>query len=260
MSNPFDLSGKTALVTGGAQGLGRMIAEGLIGAGARVVITSRSAEKAAEAAKEISGKGMCIGLGADLSTPQAAVDLAKEFREVVGDELHVLVNNAGQSWGANVDDFPDEAWGNVLAVNLQMPFTLVREFLPELEKAGHADDPARILNIGSIAGATALRLRAYSYSSSKAAIHQLTRDLAGDLVKRNITANAILPGFFPTGMTAHLRDAEEEVNPKLLAKIPMKRMGKPDEIAALAVFLSSKSSAYITGAAIPMDGGIVGCG
>ncbi|WP_422342753.1 SDR family oxidoreductase [Parasphingorhabdus sp.] len=260
MSSPFDLTGKTALVTGGAQGLGRMIAEGLANAGARVAITSRSKEKSAAAAKEISDSEMCVGLGADLSTPKAAVDLANEFREVLGDELHVLVNNAGQSWGADVDDFPDEAWDDVLAVNLQMPFTLVREFLPELEKAGQEEDPARILNIGSIAGATALRLRAYSYSASKAAIHQITRDLAGDLAKRNITANAILPGFFPTGMTAHLRDAEEQVNPRLLAKIPMKRMGKPDEIAALSVFLSCRASAYITGTAIPIDGGIVGCG
>lgn len=259
MSAMFDLTGKVALVTGGAAGLGRMIATGLVDAGAKVIITSRSAEKSAAAAAEISDKGMCIGMGADLSTPEAAVELAQQIRDTVGDKLHILVNNAGQTWGAKIDDFPDKAWGKVLAVNLQMPFTLVRELLPELENAGEVDDPARILNIGSVAGATAAKLSAYSYSSSKAAIHQLTRDLAGDLVRRNINANAIVPGFFPTNMTAHMRD-EEEVNPKLLAQIPMHRMGRPDEVGALAVFLSCKSSAYITGIAIPVDGGIVGCG
>lgn len=260
MTNLFDLTGKTALVTGGASGLGRMIAEGLLKAGAKVVITSRKEESVQRAAEEMAALGTVYPLAADLSTAEAAKELAKRFCEVAGEKLHILVNNAGQSWGGNIDDFPDEAWSNVLAVNLQMPFTLVRDLLPQLEAAGDVDDPARVLNIGSIAGATCLKLRAYSYSASKAAVHQMSRDLAGDLIKRHINVNSILPGFFPTGMTAHLRDEEETVNPRLLAKIPMRRMGKPDEIAATAVFLSSKAGAYITGAEIPVDGGIVGCG
>jgi len=141
---------------------------------------------------------------------------------------------------------------------VQTPFTLVRELLPELEAAGTADDPARVINIGSVAGKNPQGLSAYSYSASKAALHMLSRDLAGDLASRNINVNAVLPGFFPTSMTAHMR-SEEKVDPALLDKIPMRRLGRADEIAGVIVFLSSPAAAYITGAEIPVDGGIVGC-
>jgi NAD(P)-dependent dehydrogenase (short-subunit alcohol dehydrogenase family) len=257
--NPFDLAGKTALVTGGAQGLGRMIAEGMLRAGATVAITSRKAEICDSAAQDMAALGKCIPLPADLSTPEAAVDLAARCRIALGGELHVLVNNAGKTWGAPVDSFPDKGWAGVMMVNVQAPFTLVRELLPELTAAGRNDDPSRIINIGSVAGQDTQRLSAYSYSASKAAIHMLSRDLAGDLASRNINVNAVLPGFFPTSMTAHMRD-DGEVDPALLAKIPMRRMGRPGEIAGIVVFLSSKAAAYITGAEIPVDGGIIGCG
>ena len=255
----FDLTGKTALVTGGAQGLGRMIAEGLLRAGATVAITSRKAGICEAAATEMAGLGRCIALPADLSSPEAAVDLAQRFRDSVGGELHILVNNAGKTWGGPVDSFPDRAWPGVMMVNVQAPFTLVRELLPELTAAATADDPARVINIGSIAGATTARLSAYSYAASKAAVHMLSRDLAGDLADRNINVNAVLPGFFPTSMTAHMRE-DEDVDPAVLGKIPMRRMGRADEIAGTVVFLSSRAGAYITGAEIPVDGGIVGCG
>jgi NAD(P)-dependent dehydrogenase (short-subunit alcohol dehydrogenase family) len=255
----FDLTGKTALVTGGAQGLGRMIAEGLLRAGATVAITSRKADICEAAADEMAALGTCIALPADLSTPEAAVDLAKRFRQAVGGTLHILVNNAGKTWGGTVDTFPDKAWPGVMMVNVQTPFTLVRELLPELTAAGTADDPARVINIGSIAGATTARLNAYSYAASKAAVHMLSRDLAGDLANRNINVNAVLPGFFPTSMTAHMRD-DEAVDTGVLAKIPMGRMGRAEEIAGTIVFLSSRAGAYITGAEIPVDGGVVGCG
>ena len=147
-----------------------------------------------------------------------------------------------------------------MAVNVQAPFTLVRELLPELTAAGTADDPARVINIGSVAGATVSRLNAYSYAASKAAVHMLTRDLAGDLASRNINVNAVLPGYFPTNMTAHMRGDDEAVDPALLAKVPMRRMGRPDEIAGIVVFLASRAGAYVTGAEIPVDGGVVGCG
>ena len=235
----FDLSGKTALVTGGAQGLGRMIAEGLLRTGATVAITSRKIDICESAANEMATLGRCIALPADLSSPEAAVDLAQRFRVSVGGKLHILVNNAGKTWGGPVDSFPDRAWPGVMMVNVQAPFTLVRELLPELTAAGTPDDPARVINIGSI--------------------HMLSRDLAGDLAERNINVNAVLPGFFPTSMTAHMR-ADEGFDPALLGKIPMRRMGRPDEIAGTVVFLSSRAGAYITGAEIPVDGGIVGCG
>lgn len=255
----FDLSGKTALVTGGAQGLGRMIAEGLLRAGATVAITSRKPDVCEAAAAEMSALGKCVALPADLSTPEAAVDLARRYRETVGSKLHVLVNNAGKTWGGSVETFPDKAWPGVMMVNVQTPFTLVRELLPELTAAGTPDDPARVINIGSIAGATTARLSAYSYAASKAAVHMLSRDLAGDLADRNINVNAVMPGFFPTSMTAHMRE-DEAIDPMVLGKIPMRRMGRADEIAGTIIFLSSRAGAYITGAEIPVDGGIVGCG
>jgi len=146
-----------------------------------------------------------------------------------------------------------------MMVNVQAPFTLIRELLPALEAGGTSDDPSRIINIGSVAGLMTARLSAYSYSASKAAIHMLSRDLAGDLADRNINVNALVPGFFPTKMTAHLRD-EDEVDPAVLAKIPMARLGRPDEIAGSVVFLSSRAGAYITGVALPVDGGAAGCG
>ncbi|WP_188062445.1 SDR family oxidoreductase [Sphingobium sp. KCTC 72723] len=258
MSDLFSLAGKSALVTGGAQGLGRMIAEGLLRAGATVAITSRKADICEAAASEMSVLGNCIPLPADLSTPEAAVDLVARYRIAVG-ACHILVNNAGKTWGGEIDSFPDKAWPGVMAVNVQTPFTMVRELLPELGAAGTADDPARIINIGSVAGMKTERLSAYSYAASKAAVHMMTRDLAGDLAARNITVNAVIPGFFPTKMTAHMRD-EDSVDAGLLAHIPLGRLGKPDDIAGIVVFLCSRAGAYVTGAQIPVDGGVVGCG
>lgn len=258
MDDLFSLSGKSALVTGGAQGLGRMIAEGLLRAGADVAITSRNSETCEQAAGEMAALGRCTPLPADLSTPEAAVDLVARYRERIG-PCHILVNNAGKTWGGPIDTFPDKAWPGVMAVNVQTPFTMVRELLPELTAAGTPDDPARVINIGSVAGIKTERLSAYSYAASKAAIHMLTRDLAGDLADRAITVNAVIPGFFPTKMTAHMRD-EETVAPELLAHIPLQRLGRPDDIAGIVVFLCARSGAYITGAQIPVDGGVVGCG
>jgi NAD(P)-dependent dehydrogenase (short-subunit alcohol dehydrogenase family) len=258
MSDLFSLQGKKALVTGGAQGLGRMIAEGLLRAGAEVAITSRNADLCTQAAEEMASFGKCTPLPADLSTPEAAVELVSRYREAMG-ECHILVNNAGKTWGGDIDTFPDKAWPGVMAVNVQTPFTMIRELLPEFSAAGTLDDPARIINIGSIAGAKTERLHAYSYAASKAAVHMMTRDLAGDLAERNITVNAVIPGFFPTKMTAHLR-SDEGVDPALLNHIPLKRLGKPEDIAGIVVFLCSRGGAYITGAQIPVDGGVIGCG
>ncbi len=258
MSDLFSLAGKKAIVTGGAQGLGRMIAEGLLRAGATVAITSRKADICEAAASEMGALGTCIALPADLSTPEAAVDLVARYRDAVG-ACHILVNNAGKTWGGEIDSFPDKAWPGVMAVNVQTPFTMVRELLPELGAVGTDDDPARIINIGSVAGMKTERLSAYSYAASKAAVHMMTRDLAGDLAARNITVNAVIPGFFPTKMTAHMRD-EDSVDAGLLAHIPLGRLGKPDDIAGIVIFLCSRAGAYVTGAQIPVDGGVVGCG
>ena len=255
----FSLAGKRALVTGGARGLGRMIAEGLLRAGAAVTISARDADACADATAEMARIGDCTGLAADLSTPEGAEALVAAYR-AGGHGLDILVNNAGRTWGAPFEKFPDKAWAGVMAVNVQMPFKLVQLLLPELTASGAGGDPARVINIGSIAGARVEPLQAYSYSASKAALHLLTRQLAADLASRNIAVNAILPGFFPTAMTAHMRDADGAPAPAIAAHIPLRRLGRADDIAGLAVFLSSRAGAYVTGAEIPVDGGIVGCG
>ncbi|MFV3077126.1 SDR family oxidoreductase [Niveispirillum fermenti] len=254
----FSLQGRRALVTGGAQGLGRMIAEGLLRAGAQVAITSRKPDICARAADEMSVLGPCLALPADLSTPEAAQDLATRYRERA-DGLDILVNNAGKTWGAPLESFPDKAWPSVMAVNVQTPFKLVQQFLPELTASGAGGDPARIINIGSVAGVAIEPLQAYSYGASKAAIHQLSRQLAKDLASRNITVNAVLPGFFPTSMTAHLRDDEQTPKGPLQGHIPLARLGRPDDIAGMVIFLCSRAGAYVTGAEMPVDGGIIGC-
>jgi NAD(P)-dependent dehydrogenase (short-subunit alcohol dehydrogenase family) len=255
MSALFRLDGRTALVTGGVHGLGRMIAEAFLQAGARVIITSRS--NAAIAADEMRAMGDCEGIDADLSSPAGAVALADAVKARV-ETLNILVNNAGRTWGAPLVAYPDEAWDAVMPINVQVPFTLVRDLLPLLEAAGTASDPARILNIGSIAGNSVHRLSAYAYTASKAALHHLTRELASDLARRHVAANIIVPGWFPTDMTAEVR-ADADRTAATLKKIPFCRFGTAAEIGAVAVFLASPAAAYITGAEIPVDGGISGC-
>lgn len=255
MTSMFSLDGRTALVTGGAHGLGRMIAEALLSAGARVIITSRS--DAAGHAQTLNALGDCSGVDADLSTSAGAVALAKTVRDR-WDALNILVNNAGRTWGAPIEAYPDQAWDAVMPINVQVPFTLVRELLDLLERAGTATDPARILNIGSIAGNSVHRLSAYAYTASKAALHHLTRELASDLARRNIAANVIVPGWFPTEMTAEVR-ADAHKSQATMRKIPFARFGTAGDIGGVAVFMASPASAYITGAEIPVDGGICGC-
>jgi len=252
MTDLFSLAGKTALVTGGAQGLGRMIAQGLINAGARVYITSRKADICKAAADEMGA----IALPGDAGSPEGIADLAARFRAAGETALHILVNNAGRTWGAPLESFPDKAWPGVMAVNVQAPFRILQELLAELEAAGTADDPARIINIGSIVGNVVTDLNAYSYTASKAAIHHLSKQLANDLVGRNINVNILAPGYFPTSMTAHLRDDPDAALEK---KIPMRRLGKPEDISGAIVFLSSRAGAYVTGIELPVDGGILGC-
>jgi NAD(P)-dependent dehydrogenase (short-subunit alcohol dehydrogenase family) len=257
MAALFRLDGKTALVTGGAQGMGRMIAAGLIEAGARVYITSRKREVCEATARELGASGECVALAADLSTPEAATTLAAELK-AREPRLHVLVNNAGRTWGAPLESFPDKAWAGVMAVNVQGPFTLVRELLPLLAAGAVHEDPARVINIGSLAGLRAEPLSAYSYAASKAAIHQLSRVLAKDLAARHITVNSVIPGYFPTQMTAHIRGQDAELE-KLLERVPLARLGEPDDIVGACIYLASRAGRYVTGADIVVDGGMAGC-
>lgn len=257
MQTLFDVSGKVALVTGGVNGLGRMIAEGLLRAGAKVYVTTRKVAAAEVAQQELSQLGECVALAADISTAEAATALAKEItaRE---SQLDVLINNAGKTWGAPLATFPDKAWAPVMAVNVQAPFTLVRELLPLLRASGSLADPARVINIGSLAGAVVERIDAYSYAASKAAMHHLSSVLAAELAGSHITVNVVVPGYFPTTMTAHIRQDEAQLD-ALVERIPLARLGHADDIAGLCIFLSSRAGRYITGSQLYVDGGMSGC-
>ncbi|MFC4312659.1 SDR family oxidoreductase [Steroidobacter flavus] len=257
MSNLFDIRGKTILITGGVHGLGRMIAEGMLRAGAKVYVTSRKADAAAAAETELRQLGDCVALAADLVNAEATVALANEIKSREP-RLHAVINNAGKTWGAPLEQFPDKAWNPIFAVNVQGPFTLVRELLPLLQAAGSEDDPSRVINIGSLAGSVVERIDAFSYSASKAAIHHLSRVLAAELAERHITVNAVVPGYFPTQMTAHIRSDEDQTH-ELLERIPLARLGHADDIAGLCIFLCSRAGRYMTGAELYVDGGMSGC-
>lgn len=254
MSSLFSIEGKVALVTGGSRGIGLMIARGFVEAGARVYVSSRKKDACDRVAGELSEKGACVSLPADVSTEDGARRLADALAERE-EALHVLVNNAGANWGAPFEEYPDSAWDKLLALNVKSVFHLTRVTLPLLEKGSAAGDPARVINIGSIDGLHVPGLETYAYSASKAAVHHLTRTLARRLAPK-ITVNAVAPGPFESKMMAvtleRFRDA-------IIGGCPLGRIGEPDDMAGIAIYLSSRAGAYVTGAVIPVDGGISTC-
>jgi NAD(P)-dependent dehydrogenase (short-subunit alcohol dehydrogenase family) len=250
-SDLFSIAGKTALVTGGTRGIGKMIAEGFVDAGATVYISSRKADAVAEVAAELSAKGTCIGIPADLSRESECRRLADELASRV-DALDILVNNAGATWGAPLVDYDEAAFERVLSLNVKGVFHLTKFLVPLLQQAGTVDEPARVINIGSIDGIGVPTLETYAYSASKAAVHQLTRHLAKRLAP-TITVNAIAPGPFESKMMAATLEAFGE---QIAASAPLRRIGRPDDMAGAAIYLSSRAGAYLTGAIIPVDGGI----
>ncbi len=247
----FSIEGKTALVTGGTRGVGEMIARGFVEAGARVYISSRKTDAGEETAAELSKLGTCVFVPANLSTEDGCRQLATEIG-AMEPRLDILVNNAGANWGAPLSQWDDAAWDRVLDLNLKGVFHLTRYCLPMLEAAGTPDDPARVINIGSIDGLHTPRMETYSYGASKAAVHQLTRHLAWRLAPR-VTVNAVAPGPFESKMmAATLREFGESI----VASAALKRLGRPDDMAGVAIFLASRAGSYLTGAVIPVDGGI----
>ncbi|MFI5732966.1 SDR family oxidoreductase [Kribbella sp. NPDC051587] len=248
----FDLSGKYALVTGGTSGIGMMIARGLLQAGARVVISSRNVDTCAQAQQQLSDFGEVQAIPADLSQYAECRRLA-DLVTADEEKLDILVNNAGAMRREPLETFPAEAWDTVVDLNLKAPFWLVQALLPALRKAGTADDPARIINIGSIAAIHVAASPNYSYAGSKAGLHQLTRVLARELGPQHVTVNAVAPGPFPSRMMAATLDA---VGDTIAAKAPLRRLGRDDDMAGVAVFLASRAGAYLTGAVVPVDGGI----
>jgi NAD(P)-dependent dehydrogenase (short-subunit alcohol dehydrogenase family) len=248
----FDLTGKVAVVTGGTRGIGLMMARGLLQAGASVYISSRKPEAGDAAVAELSAHGRVASLPADLAREEECVRLAAEVGRTE-ESVHILVNNAGTNWGAPLEKFPATGWDKVVDLNLKTPFYLTRAFLPLLEAAGTADDPARVINIGSIDGLRVPEFHTYSYAASKAGLHQLTRVLARELGPRHITVNAVAPGPFESKMMAATLAEQGE---QIAAASPLGRIGRPDDMAGIAVYLSGRGGSYVTGAIIPVDGGI----
>lgn len=248
----FGLSGKTALVTGGSSGIGVMIARGLLQAGAQVIISSRKADKCEQTVEQLSEFGPIRAIPADLSHQEECKRLAAEVRAGT-DQLDILVNNAGATWGEPLETFPASAWDKVLDLNVKSPFWMVQELVDALRSAGTHDDPARVINIGSIDGIHVPVMHTYSYSASKAALHQLTRVLAKELGPQNITVNAVAPGPFQSKMMAATLDAFGDA---IAASSPLGRIGRDDDMAGIAIFLASRAGAYVNGAIIPVDGGM----
>jgi NAD(P)-dependent dehydrogenase (short-subunit alcohol dehydrogenase family) len=252
MQDLFSVKDKIVVVTGGSRGIGQMIATGFVEAGAKVYISSRSADVCDAVAAGLSKSGTCLSIPADLSTEAGCRFLADEIASREG-RLHVLVNNAGANWGAPMAEYPDAAFDKVFALNVKGVFNLTRFMVALLAAAASDDDPARVVNIGSIDGLQAPMLETYAYSTSKAAVHHLTRVLAHQLASKRITVNAIAPGPFESKMMAATL---QRFGDSIRSTNPLGRIGRPEDMAGTAIFLASRAGSYLTGAVIPVDGGI----
>ena len=259
----FSVKGKVALVTGGSRGIGEMIAAGLLAGGAKVYISSRKADVCDATAKRLAETygGECISFPADLSQMSGIQSLAARLSEAET-KLDILVNNAGAAWGAPIDEFPEVGWDKVMDTNVKGVFFLTQKLLPLLRKAGSEGAPARVINIGSIDGLKSAAFDTFSYGASKAAVHHLTRFLASHLTKERILCNAIAPGPYPTWMLStgvgFGGDTENADWDRVGRGNPSGRVGTPEDIAGLVIFLTSRAGEYIVGQTIASDGGAVG--
>jgi len=252
----FSVAGKTALVTGGSAGIGLMIARTLVRAGAEVMVASRKPDACEAVATQLNaeGPGRAHALPADISCPEGVAALAAAVRSRT-DRLHILVNNAGRSWGAAFEDYPWDAWDRVLSLNVTGLFCLTRDLVPLLRAAASPEDPARIINLGSAMGTQPIGDKAWAYSVSKAGVHHMTRILARDLAGQAITVNAIAPGPFRSRMTAFATEDSDSAR-TIAAKVPAGRLGCERDLAGAVLYLAGPAGAYTTGAILPLDGGI----
>lgn len=260
MKNLFSIEGKVALVTGGSRGIGEMIAAGFLANGAKVYISSRKAEVCDATAQRLQDEfgGTCISVPADLSNLDGITALSNAISQQ--DSLDILVNNAGAAWGEPIDEYSEKGWDKVMDTNVKGVFFLTQKLLPLLRKSGTAEDPSRVINIGSIDGIKTGLFDAFSYGPSKAALHHLTRVLAASLVRENIIVNAIAPGPFPTWMLSTGVGGGGDIDidwSEVGNSNPRGRVGTPEDIAGLAIFLSSRAGAYTVGQTITCDGGVV---
>jgi len=252
MKDLFSLEGRTALITGGSRGIGKMIARGFIEYGAKVYISSRKAEVCEQTAQELSQGGrVCIALPIDVSTNEGCRALAQAYlaREP---KLDILVNNAGAAWLAQFDEFPEKGWDKVVDLNLKTPFFLTQALTPALRKAATRERPAKVINIASIDGLAVNPLETYSYAASKAGLIHLTKRMALRLAQDNIVLSAIAPGAFASDMNVTARDHGDEV----AKRIPTRRIGADEDMAGTAVYLASRAGDYVVGSTIVLDGGV----
>ena len=252
MKRLFALEGRTALITGGSKGIGKMIAEGFITYGAKVYISSRKAAVCDAAAAELSrGGGTCVSLPMDVSSVEGAKALAAKYAEHES-SLDILVNNAGAAWLAGFDDFPEKGWDKVMDLNLKAPFFLTQALGAALRRAATAAKPAKVINIASIDGIYVTPNETYSYVASKAGLIHLTRRMAKQLIADHIVVSAIAPGAFASDMNIYARD-----QPDLVAsRVPAKRIGADEDMAGAAIYLASRAGDYVVGATLTVDGGV----
>lgn len=250
MNDLFSLQGRSALITGGSRGIGRMIAAGFLAQGARVYISARKAAACDQTAKELSSLGHCVSLPADVSTVDGARALAAAY-SAHEPQLDILVNNAGAAWNAPFDEFPESGWDKVLDLNLKTPFFLTQALISLLRKAGE-QQPAKVINIASIDGISVNPMETYSYAASKAGLIQLTRRMALRLIEDNIVVSAIAPGAFASDMNRDARDHGEAV----AARIPAGRVGEDADMAGAAIYLASRAGNYVVGSTLVVDGGV----
>ena len=248
----FSLEGRTALVTGGSRGIGRMIADGFIQQGATVYVSSRKSEVCDKTAEELSaGGGRCVSLPQDISSVAGCQALAAAYGEREP-TLDILVNNAGAAWAAPFESFPESGWDKVMDLNLKSPFFLLQALHGPL-KAAAATRPAKVINIASIDGSRLNPWETYSYHASKSALIYLTKRLAARLIQDGIHVTAIAPGAFPSEMNRAARDHGDEV----ARHIPAGRIGAAEDMAGAAIYLASRAGDYVVGETIVVDGGLV---
>ena len=246
----FSLKGRSALITGGSRGIGRMIAEGFLRAGARVYISARKADACVATADELSVIGPCVSLPADVSTQGGVQQLVAAYQQHE-QSLDILVNNAGAAWGAPYDEFPESGWDKVVDLNLKAPFFLTQALTPLLKKAA-TDHLAKVIHIASIDGVSVNPQETYSYAASKAGLIHLTRRMALKLAPERIAVSAIAPGAFASTMNKDARDHGDEV----AQRIPLGRIGTPEDMAGAAIFLASRAGDYVVGSTLIVDGGV----
>lgn len=255
MKSLFDISGKTAIVTGGSSGIGAMIAQGFVENGVKTYISARKEGPLHAKAEELSKLGECIPIQADLSKVEGIESLVAQVSEKE-DHIDILVNNAGANWVVPIEEFPESGWDKVMDINIKSIFFMTQKCLPLLRAKATHEDPSRVINTASIHGFDNPGMPAYAYSASKSGVIHLTKHLATDLAPGHINVNAIAPGFFPSNMTK-AATSNDAIYKHTVAQIPRKRAGEPEDIAGTAIFLASRAGAWVDGHTIVLDGGMI---